>query len=105
MQEFSRLLEHRVGNFGMGVTKAANADAPAKIEITPPGNVPDITSLAVVECKVEARLRRNNIALIQLPDVTQPVDLDGFHVAGHLHLHGAMRIPSPRDCNERLLVG
>ena len=82
VEELSRLLEQRVGDLRIGVAQGANRDATAEIEIAPARHIPDVTSLAVIERQIEARVGRDDISLKQLPDVAQPVDLDGFHVAG-----------------------
>ncbi len=84
------------------MAERANRDPSAKIEITPARHVRDVAPLAVIEGNIEARIRGDDIALKQFSDVAEAIDLEGFHVARHLHLHGEMRIPSPGDCNERM---
>jgi hypothetical protein len=56
MNQLSRLLRKRFGYFRVRVPEHAYGNATAKIEITPPVDVPNVTSFAALEHKIESRI-------------------------------------------------
>src|SRR5881392_780174 len=75
--------------------QSANRYAAAEVEITPAGHIPDVTSLAVIQGQIEARIRGNDILLKQFPDVAQPVDLERFHFPSDFQFHNTTSVPTP----------
>ena len=78
VQELSRLLEQRIGDFRIGVAQRTDGDAAAEIEVALARHIPDVAPLAVIEREIEARVRRDDICLKKLPDIAEPVGLDRF---------------------------
>ena len=69
MNQLPRLLCKRTGYFRVCMPEHTHGNAAAKIEITPPVDIPNVTSLAALEHKIEPRVRRNNVLVEQLANL------------------------------------
>ena len=70
MNQLPRLLGNRFGYFRVCMPEHTHGDAAAKIEITPPVDIPNVTSLATLKHKIEPRVRWNNVFVEQLANLT-----------------------------------
>ena len=65
VNELAGLFNQRLGDGRMSVTQRADRDAAAQIEITPAGDVKDVTAGAVAEHDLETTVTRDDVLLEQ----------------------------------------
>lgn len=63
-----RLLDQRLGDFGMGVTQRAHGDTAAQVQVALAGDIPDMAAGAVAQGQVESTVAWHHEALEQLAD-------------------------------------